>query len=121
MKMSSRAQRGICFPLFALCVSVPRWQLISAEFFLQQFIELLRIGLPAGRLHHLAHKIAEEIGLAGPVLIELLGACGDDRANDVEDFAAVRNLADAEMIERLARTFGRCEHLLENALGHLAR
>ena len=46
-------------------------ELVARQHLLQEVVDELGIGLPLGRLHHLADEEAEDLLLAGPVLGEL--------------------------------------------------
>ena len=66
----SHSRRGEARQVFRRCVS-------DAELALQQFVDGLRIGLAAGRLHDLAHEPADERRL-GLGLLRLVEIGSDD-------------------------------------------
>ena len=53
-------------------------ELLARELFLQQFIDLRRIGLALGRLHGLADQRVERLVLAGAVLRDVVSVGGND-------------------------------------------
>src|ERR1700727_658363 len=59
-----------------LCRPPPTLRLSSAQLLLQELIQLARIGLAAGGLHHLADEEPEQLFLAGAVIGELPGILG---------------------------------------------
>src|SRR5690606_41305746 len=65
--------------------AAPAW---SAQFFLQQLIHLLGVGLALGRLHDLTHLRIESFVLAGPVLLDVIGVGGPHFVDYRADCAA---------------------------------
>ena len=60
------------------------------ELLLQQLVELRRVGLAAGGLHHLADEEAEQLVLAGAVLGELARVLRHHLVDGALDGAACR-------------------------------
>src|SRR6185312_237751 len=87
----------------------------------QPLIDKLRIGLAAGRLHHLTDKEAEELRLAGLILADLVGVGGEDLVDLDVDRAGVAGLREPALLDDGAGALPGLEHDLEHLLGDGAR
>ena len=62
---------------------------LTSELFLQQFIDLGRIGLAFAGLHHLPDQCVKGLVFAGTEFLDGLGVSGKHLINDLFNFARV--------------------------------
>src|SRR6188474_533092 len=93
----------------------------AAEFALQELVELGRVRLALGSLHHLPDEKPEELVLAAAILGKLLRIGRHDGVDRLLDRGAVGDLPETLRVDDLVRTASLGPHRLEDFLGELAR
>src|SRR5690606_36488669 len=92
----------------------------ALQLLLQELVHLRRIGLAAGRLHDLADEVAEELLLAGAVLLELLRVLREHLVDRLLDRAGVGDLLEPLALDDGVGVALAVPHRLEHVLGDLA-
>src|SRR3990167_8333377 len=103
---SPKSERALCRPPLS----------VDPELFLQDRIDRRRIGLAAGRFHHLSDEPAEGLGLFLD-FARLIGVRGDNRVDRGLDRTCVRDLFEALFLDDFLRIAPRLEHDREDVLG----
>jgi hypothetical protein len=90
------------------------------QLFLQDRVDLLRVGLALALLHDLADEEAEQLVFAGAVLLHLARVGGDDGVDHLLDGAGVGDLLQALGLDHRVGVAFAGPHGLEHLLGDLA-
>src|SRR5215831_10561782 len=85
---------------------------------LEEFVDPLRIGLPCGRLHHLAHEEPERPGGAGAVLGNRISVLSHHLVDECEYLRLVVDLCEAltfnDLVDCLVALKGLQPHVLSH-------
>src|SRR5580658_6596524 len=88
----------------------------AGELLLQDFVDNLRVGLAAHRLHHLADEKSEQLVAPAPILRELVRFRGEHLVACGRDRALIGYLRKAELANRRLRGLARGAHRGEDGL-----